>query len=47
MRELRGQLQEGLREHAGHGPEGTTVLGTLLLQAENLWSDTVPTRRGG
>jgi hypothetical protein len=43
MRELRGQLQDGLREHAGQGAEGTTVLGTLLMQAENLWSETVPT----
>lgn len=47
MRELRGRLQEGLREHAGQGAEGTTVLGTLLLQAENLWSETVPTGRHG
>ncbi|MFG2456017.1 aromatic acid exporter family protein [Streptomyces sp. NPDC048523] len=47
MRELRGQLQDGLREHAGQGAEGTTVLGTLLLQAENLWSETVPTGRNG
>ncbi|MDH6514670.1 hypothetical protein M2163_008355 [Streptomyces sp. SAI-135] len=47
MRELRGQLQEGLREHAGRGADGTTVLGTLLLQAENLWSETVPTGRHG
>ncbi|MFJ4199897.1 aromatic acid exporter family protein [Streptomyces sviceus] len=47
MRELRGQLQDGLREHAGQGAEGTTVLATLLLQAENLWSETVPTGRNG
>jgi hypothetical protein len=47
MRELRGQLQDGLREHAGQNAEGTTVLGTLLLQAENLWSETVPTGRHG
>lgn len=47
MRELRAQLQEGLRDHAGQGAEGTTVLGTLLLQAENLWSETVPTGREG
>lgn len=47
MRELRDQLQDGLREHAGQGAEGTTVLGTLLLQAENLWSETVPTGRNG
>ncbi|MFK4103309.1 aromatic acid exporter family protein [Streptomyces sp. NPDC019531] len=47
MRELREQLQDGLREHAGQGADGTTVLGTLLLQAENLWSETVPTGRSG
>ncbi|MFF0011150.1 aromatic acid exporter family protein [Streptomyces sp. NPDC005374] len=47
MRELRGRLQDGLREHAGQGAAGTTVLGTLLLQAENLWSETVPTGRKG
>ncbi|MEU1474732.1 aromatic acid exporter family protein [Streptomyces sp. NPDC005760] len=47
MRELRGQLQDGLREHAGQGADGTTVLGTLLLQAENLWSETVPAGRHG
>ncbi|MEU9170551.1 aromatic acid exporter family protein [Streptomyces sp. NPDC048420] len=47
MRELRERLQDGLREHAGQGADGTTVLGTLLLQAENLWSETVPTGRKG
>ncbi|MFC8427874.1 aromatic acid exporter family protein [Streptomyces sp. NPDC057253] len=47
MRELLGQLQDGLREHAGQGADGTTVLGTLLLQAENLWSETVPTGKKG
>ena len=47
MRELRGQLQDGLREHAGQGAEGTAVLGTLLMQAENLWSETVPAGRSG
>ncbi|NEB02660.1 aromatic acid exporter family protein [Streptomyces sp. SID13726] len=45
MRELRGRLQDGLREHAGQGAAGTAVLGTLLLQAENLWSETVPAGR--
>lgn len=47
MRELREQLQDGLQEHAGQGGDGTTVLGSLLLQAENLWSETVPTGRHG
>ncbi len=47
MRELRGRLHDGLREHAGQGADGTTVLGTLLLQAENLWSETLPTGRTG
>ncbi|MEV7736102.1 aromatic acid exporter family protein [Streptomyces sp. NPDC088921] len=47
MRELREQLQDGLREHAGHGGDGTTVLGSLLLQAENLWSETVPAGGNG
>lgn len=47
MRELRERLQDGLREHAGQGADGTTVLGTLLLQAENLWSEIVPTGRKG
>ena len=47
MRELCEQLQDGLQEHAGQGGDGTTVLGSLLLQAENLWSETVPTGRHG
>ena len=47
MLDLRGQLHDGLREHAGQGADGTTVLGTLLLQAENLWSETLPTGRKG
>lgn len=42
MRELHRQLQEGLREHAGQGAEHTAVLGTLLLQAENLWAEILP-----
>jgi hypothetical protein len=42
MRELHERLQEGLREHAVQGPERMAVLGTLLLQAENLWSEAVP-----
>jgi hypothetical protein len=41
MRELHEQLQHGLREHAVEGPSRTAVLGTLLLQAENLWSEAV------
>ncbi|MFI8191751.1 aromatic acid exporter family protein [Streptomyces sp. NPDC085946] len=45
-RELHGRLQEELREHAGRGAARTAVLGTLLLQAENLWADTVPDARG-
>jgi hypothetical protein len=42
MRDLHERLQEELREHATHGAAPTTVLGTLLLQAENLWTETVP-----
>ncbi|MGA5895621.1 FUSC family protein [Streptomyces venetus] len=42
MAELRQQLREGLREQAGQGAAHTAVLGTLLLQAENLWAETVP-----
>jgi predicted metal-dependent hydrolase len=42
MRELHRYLQEGLREHAGMGAEHTAVLGTLLLQAENLWAEILP-----
>ncbi|WP_328752427.1 aromatic acid exporter family protein [Streptomyces sp. NBC_00285] len=47
MYDLLGRLRDGLREHAGQEAAGTTVLGTLLLQAENLWSETVPTGRKG
>ncbi|MFC8426112.1 aromatic acid exporter family protein [Streptomyces sp. NPDC057236] len=39
MRELHERLQEGLREQAGRGAARTAVLGTLVLQAENLWAD--------
>jgi hypothetical protein len=46
-RELHRRLQEGLREQAGHGADRTTVLGSLLLQAENLWADTVPAAARG
>ncbi|MFI9820349.1 aromatic acid exporter family protein [Streptomyces sp. NPDC052013] len=46
MRELHEDLQEGLREHAGRGAARAAVLGTLLLQAENLWADLVPEVHG-
>ncbi|PAZ10207.1 hypothetical protein CLM62_42960 [Streptomyces sp. SA15] len=42
MRGLHERLQEGLRDHAAQEPDRTAVLGTLLLQAENLWSEAVP-----
>ncbi|WP_234310768.1 MULTISPECIES: FUSC family protein [unclassified Streptomyces] len=42
MRRLHERLQERLREHAGQGATHTAVLGTLLLQAENLWAEVVP-----
>ncbi|MFC7846198.1 aromatic acid exporter family protein [Streptomyces sp. NPDC057382] len=42
MRELHEELQDRLRRHAEEGAERTAVLGTLLLQAENLWAETVP-----
>ncbi|WP_039934341.1 hypothetical protein, partial [Streptomyces viridochromogenes] len=42
MQELHLRLQEGLREQAGQGAAHTAVLGTLLLQAENLWVETLP-----
>ncbi|MEU6549523.1 aromatic acid exporter family protein [Streptomyces sp. NPDC046915] len=45
-RELRRQLQEGLREHAGWEAPRAAVLGSLLLQAENLWAETVPHTTG-
>ncbi|MEV6004568.1 aromatic acid exporter family protein [Streptomyces griseomycini] len=46
MRELHERLQEGLREQAGRGAARTAVLGTLLLQAENLWAELDPDVRG-
>ncbi|WP_243762483.1 aromatic acid exporter family protein [Streptomyces sp. Tu 3180] len=46
MRELHERLQEGLREQAGRGAARTAVLGTLLLQAENLWAELDPDARG-
>ncbi|MEU4658217.1 FUSC family protein [Streptomyces sp. NPDC023723] len=42
MEDLHRRLQEGLREHARRGSRTAAVLGTLLLQAENLWAGTVP-----
>ncbi|GAA2260018.1 FUSC family protein [Streptomyces ruber] len=41
MDELHEELQGRLREQAGQGAAPTAVLGTLLLQAENLWAETV------
>lgn len=46
MRELHVRLQEGLTEQAGKDAARTAVLGTLVLQAENLWSDLDPGARG-
>jgi hypothetical protein len=45
MEELHRQLQDGLREHAGQGAAQTSVLGALLLQAENLWAEIGPEPR--
>jgi hypothetical protein len=45
LEELHLRLQEGLREHAGQEAARAAVLGTLLLQAENLWAETVPDTR--
>ncbi|MET9777240.1 FUSC family protein [Streptomyces sp. NPDC006367] len=47
MRELHRRLQEGLREHAGQGAAQAAVLGSLLLQAENLWAEIVPEAEDG
>ncbi|MHC3467271.1 FUSC family protein [Streptomyces sp. 7R007] len=44
MEELRGRLQDSLSAHAGQGADGAAVLGTLLLQTENIWADVVPPR---
>ncbi|MFI8202825.1 aromatic acid exporter family protein [Streptomyces sp. NPDC085937] len=46
MRDLHTRLQQGLTEQAGKGAARTAVLGTLVLQAENLWSDLDPGARG-
>ncbi|MEU9553913.1 FUSC family protein [Streptomyces fumanus] len=40
--DLHERLQEGLREHARRGAAPTAVLGTLLLQAENIWAEVLP-----
>ncbi len=40
MRELHEALQASLRDHAGLGAPRAAVLGTLLLQAENIWAET-------
>ncbi|MBC9727641.1 aromatic acid exporter family protein [Streptomyces sp. TRM68367] len=45
LRRLHRQLQDGLREHAWQGAAHAAVLGTLLLQAENLWAEIVPVSR--
>jgi hypothetical protein len=42
MEELRARLQKSLEEHVGLGASVATVLGTLLLQAENIWAEAVP-----
>ncbi|MGA5049866.1 FUSC family protein [Streptomyces cellulosae] len=46
MRELHTALQEGLTQEAGQDAARTAVLGTLVLQAENLWADLNPDARG-
>lgn len=47
MLRLQRELQDWLREHAGQGAVRATVLGTLLLQAENVWSETVSAGQRG
>ncbi|MGV9254850.1 FUSC family protein [Streptomyces sp. NPDC003697] len=48
MWELRGRLESGLREPAQREATRATVLGSLLLQAENLWAEVVtPASAGG
>jgi hypothetical protein len=42
LEDLHERLQEGLREHAGRGAAPTVVLGSLLLQAENIWAEILP-----
>jgi hypothetical protein len=46
LEDLHERLQEGLREHAERGAAPTAVLGTLLLQAENIWAETMPDGTG-
>ncbi|MFB7596615.1 aromatic acid exporter family protein [Streptomyces sp. NPDC056160] len=46
-RALHRQLQEGLRDQAGRAAAPVTVLGSLLLQAESLWAETVPGAASG
>ncbi|MEV5461351.1 aromatic acid exporter family protein [Streptomyces cellulosae] len=46
MRELHISLQEGLTQEAVQNAARTAVLGTLVLQAENLWADLNPEARG-
>jgi hypothetical protein len=41
MEELRGELEARLREQASDSAPRTAVLGALLLQAENVWAETV------
>ncbi|MFD5268202.1 aromatic acid exporter family protein [Streptomyces sp. NPDC058335] len=45
LEELRCLLQDSLRDHATRGAAHTAVLGTLLLQAENLWTEILPAAR--
>ncbi|MFH8218047.1 aromatic acid exporter family protein [Streptomyces sp. NPDC018057] len=46
-RALHRRLQDGLREHAERAAAPVTVLGSLLLQAESLWAETVPGAASG
>lgn len=41
MEELHGELEARLREHADDSAPRTAVLGALLLQAENVWAETM------
>ncbi|MGW7129293.1 FUSC family protein [Streptomyces bobili] len=45
LEELRHRLHDSLRDHAARGAAHTAVLGTLLLQAENLWAELLPAAR--
>ncbi|NGO06841.1 FUSC family protein [Streptomyces sp. HC44] len=44
MLDLHEALQTSLRDHAGLDASRTAVLGTLLLQAENIWAETEQSR---